>query len=334
MEAVVGVTAIDTSVAGVTVSVTPEEVTVPCAAVIVVVPAATPVAMPEALIVAAAVLEDAHVTLPLRSCVVWLLNVPVAVYAWVIPAAIEAVVGVTAIETSTADVTVRVAPGEVTPLCVAAIVVVPAAIPVAIPEALMIAAEVFVELQATLLVKFWVVWLLKVPVAVYAWVLPAAINAVAGVTAIDTSTGGVMVSVAPGEVMPFCAAVIVVVPVATPVARPEMLIVAAGVFEEVHVTLFVKFWVVWLLNVPVAAYACVLPAAMDAVNGVTAMDTSTAGVTVSVTPGDVTPACVAVIIVVPAASPVATPEALMIAAEVFAELHVTPPVTFWVVWLL
>jgi hypothetical protein len=83
-----------------------------------------------------------------------LVNVPVAVYGCVVPAAIEAVAGATAIETSTADVTVRVAPGEVTPLCVAAIVVVPAAIPVAIPEALMIAAEVLVELHATLFVKF------------------------------------------------------------------------------------------------------------------------------------------------------------------------------------
>jgi hypothetical protein len=67
---------------------------------------------------------------------------------------------------------------------------------------------------------------------------------------------------------------------------------------------------------------------MDAVTGVTAMDTNTAGVTVSVTPGDVTPACVAVIVVAPAASPVATPEGLMMAAEVFAELHDTLLVTF------
>jgi hypothetical protein len=70
IDAVVGVTAIDTRVAGVTVSVTPGEVTAPCAAVIVVVPAATPVAIPDALIVAAGVLEDAQVTLLVRSCVV------------------------------------------------------------------------------------------------------------------------------------------------------------------------------------------------------------------------------------------------------------------------
>jgi hypothetical protein len=82
--------------------------------------------------------------------------------------------------------------------------------------------------------------------------LPAAIDAVAGVTASDTSVAGVTESVTPGEVIPLCVAVIVVVPVAKPVAMPAALMVAVGVLEEVHVTLFVKFCVVWLLNVPMA----------------------------------------------------------------------------------
>jgi len=83
-------------------------------------------------------------------------------------------------------------------------------------------------------------------------VFPAAIEAVAGVTAIETSTAGVTVSVTPGELMPACTAVIVVVPTATPVATPEALIVAVGVLDELQVTLLVRFCVVWLLNVPVA----------------------------------------------------------------------------------
>lgn len=82
--------------------------------------------------------------------------------------------------------------------------------------------------------------------------MPAAIDAVAGVTASDTSVAGVTESVTPGEVIPLCVAVIVVVPVAKPVAMPAALMVAVGVLEEVHVTLFVKFCVVWLLNVPMA----------------------------------------------------------------------------------
>lgn len=66
--------------------------------------------------------------------------------------------------------------------------------------------------------------------------VPAAIEAVAGVTAIDTRIAGVMVSVTPAEVTPPEVAVIVVVPAAIPVAMPELLIVAAAVFEDVQVT--------------------------------------------------------------------------------------------------
>ena len=49
-----------------------------------------------------------------------------------------------------------------------------------------------------------------------------------GVTAIDCSTGGITVRVRPGEVTPFDAAVMVVLPAATPVASPALLMVAAG----------------------------------------------------------------------------------------------------------
>ena len=77
----------------------------------------------------------------------------------------------------------------------------------------------------------------------------------AGVTAIETKTAGVIVSVAPGEMMPPCDAVIVVDPFAMPVATPAELMVAAEMLEEFHVTLLVRFCVAWLLNVPVAVNA-------------------------------------------------------------------------------
>jgi hypothetical protein len=68
-----GVTAIETNVAGVTVSIVPPD-TVPSVAVIVVVPGAMLLARPlvpvALLIVATAVLEDDHVTCVVRSCVV------------------------------------------------------------------------------------------------------------------------------------------------------------------------------------------------------------------------------------------------------------------------
>ena len=66
----------------------------------------------------------------------------------------DAVVGVTAIETSTAGVTVNDTPGDVTPLCEAVIVVGPVAIPVAIPAALIVAIEAFEEFHVALLDKF------------------------------------------------------------------------------------------------------------------------------------------------------------------------------------
>jgi hypothetical protein len=88
-------------------------------------------------------------------------------------------------------------------------------------------------------------------------VFPAAIDVVDGVTAIETSTAGVTVSVTPGETMvPMppspCVAVIVVVPTVSPVAMPALLIVAVEALDVFHVTLVVRFCVVWLLNVPVA----------------------------------------------------------------------------------
>ena len=68
-------------------------------------------------------------------------------------------------------------------------------------------------------------------------------DAVAGVTAIETSSAGATVNVTPGEATPFCEAVMVVGPAAIPVAIPAALIVAIEAFEEFHVTLFVKFCV-------------------------------------------------------------------------------------------
>jgi hypothetical protein len=73
-----------------------------------------------------------------------------------------------------------------------------------------------------------------------------------GVTAIETSVAGVTTSTATGEVIPPCAAVMVVVLAATAVATPELLMVATAGSSELHVTVFVIFCVVWLLKVPVA----------------------------------------------------------------------------------
>ena len=78
-------------------------------------------------------------------------------------------------------------------------------------------------------------------------VSPLAIEAVAGVTAIDTSVAAVTVSAAAGLVIPPEAAVMFVEPVPTAVANPELLIVATVVVAELQVAELVRFAVLELL---------------------------------------------------------------------------------------
>jgi hypothetical protein len=159
-----GVTAIDCSVAAVTVS-TVEPLIDDDVAAIVEVPTAAPLASPEALIVAVAVVPEDQVTVDVRFCVVPSLNVPVAVNCCVAPLAIDGFAGVTAIDCSVAAVTVS----KVEPLMdddVAVIVELPTPAPLARPAALIVAIEVMPEDQVTVDVRFCVVPSLKVPVAV------------------------------------------------------------------------------------------------------------------------------------------------------------------------
>src|ERR1700730_18332458 len=106
MEAVAGVTESEVKTAAVTVNV-PEPLTAPDCAVIVAVPWAKLVASPPFLTVATAVADEVHWALLLMFCLVPLLYVPVAVNCWLLPAAMEAFVGVTESEVNTAGVTVK-----------------------------------------------------------------------------------------------------------------------------------------------------------------------------------------------------------------------------------
>jgi hypothetical protein len=86
--------------------------------------------------------------------------VPVAVNCWLFPAAIDALPGVTEREVKTGDVTVNVAEPLILPE-VAVIVAVPCATLVAKPVlALMVATEVFEEVQLAVVVRFCVLPLL------------------------------------------------------------------------------------------------------------------------------------------------------------------------------
>jgi hypothetical protein len=84
--------------------------------------------------------------------------------------------------------------------------------------------------------------------------------------------------------------------------------------------------------VPVAVNCCVAPFASDGLVGVTAIEVSVnvPPVTVSVTAGEVIPPWLAVIWLIPAATPVARPPDVMVATEVVADTQVTDPVMFCV----
>lgn len=238
----VGVTWIDVSAAAVTVSVVVPLV-VPCVAVITVVPVATDVARPcepgAFETVAVAAVPEFHVTSAVRSCVDASVYVPVAVSCFVRPSGMLGFVGVTAIETSVAGVTVSAAVPLIVP-SVAVIVVAPTAAAVARPREPaafeIVAVATRLDDHVTCVVRSWVVRSVYVPIAVNCCVVPFAIDGATGVTAIETSAAVVTVSSA----VPFTApsvAVIVVVPFATPVARPLALIVAVAGVPEVHVTI-------------------------------------------------------------------------------------------------
>ena len=110
----VGVTEMDVSVAGFTARVADPD-TVPDVTVIVVVPAATDVAKPPALIVATPVLDEAQVDVDVRSCVVLSENVPVTTNCCVVPFAMLGFTGVIAMDTRLVQVTVTVVVPDVLP---------------------------------------------------------------------------------------------------------------------------------------------------------------------------------------------------------------------------
>jgi hypothetical protein len=108
----------DTTPPTVTVSVAVSE-TLPDVAVIVVEPAATEVAKPlepAALLMAAtAASDELQVTVIVRSCVVLSENVPVATNCWFVPLRMLGLVGVIAMDTSVAEVTVTIVDPDMLP---------------------------------------------------------------------------------------------------------------------------------------------------------------------------------------------------------------------------
>ena len=169
------------------------------------------------------------------------------------------------------------------------------------------------------------------PVAVNFWFKPTKILDDAGVTVMETSSGGVILTMAISEVMPENLAVISVVPCEreenSPFVPDTLLIVPIRAFEELQLTRLVRSFVDRSVKVPVAANCWLAVAGTFAVGGVTAMEDKVAPVMV-VLP-EIFPE-VAVMVAEPAARAVTSPFASTVATDVFDEFQVTCVVISWV----
>jgi hypothetical protein len=101
------------------------------------------------------------------------------------------------------------------------------------------------------------------------------------VSAVEVFAGPETVRTSMGEVTPSRLAVMLLVPVPTPVAKPVALIVATPVAAEFQVTCVVMSIKEPSENIPVAVNCCVSPLAIEGFAGVTAMFCRVAAVTVT-----------------------------------------------------
>src|ERR1700723_1115491 len=157
-------------------------------------------------------------------------------------------------DTRVAAVTVRVALPVTEPqplvLHVAVMIAFPVLTAAASPLPSMVAAATLDEDQVTSAVRFWGGLLEKVPVAMNAWVVPAAMDAEAGITLMDTRVAAVTTSVVP-VLCPWKLAVRVAEPASTPTALPVAApMVATAVLEELQAALAVTS--VWLPSLEIA----------------------------------------------------------------------------------
>lgn len=155
--------------------------------------------------------------------------------------ATDGVGGETEIDSSITEVTVSLV-DPVMPLIEAEMVAVPALTAVARPALEMVATETVSEAQVTWLVMSCVELSVKVAVAVNCSVVPAAMEGLAGVTAMDCRAAGVTVTLVDPVMLPL-AALMVEVPVPTAVTRPPVETVATVASDEVQVAELVRSWV-------------------------------------------------------------------------------------------
>jgi hypothetical protein len=79
-------------------------------------------------------------------------------------------------------------------------------------------------------------------------------------------------------------ALTVAVPIAALCASPVLFTEAVETVSDAQVTVKLRSWMLPSVNVPVALNCCLVPSAMEGFAGVTAIEDSTAAVTVNVVP--------------------------------------------------
>ena len=203
----------------------------------VVLPVATLVTKPLALIMATVGFDDFHSTSCVMSCVVVSLNVPVAVNCLVASSGMVELAGAMASETRVALLTVTEAVPEIDPE-VAVTVDVPATI--AVPSPVELTVRTFCALDDHWTDgRTWVLPSSNVPVAVNCCSVPTGSKADNGETSIEIKCAATTVTEVESVRAP-TVAVIVVVPGANIEASPVVSIVATVGVEEVHKTPLVR----------------------------------------------------------------------------------------------
>ena len=168
----------------------------------------------------------------------------------------------------------------------------------------------------------------NVPVAVNCWVVPRAMDELAGITAMDCSAAAKTLKDAVPEIEPL-AAVTVTEPVAFAEARPLEFTVAIALSVVLQEAEEVRSWVDPSVKVPVAENCRVVPAGTVAVEGATLRDTSVAAFTVNELWPE-TPPRVALTLEFPTANEVESPAELTMATVRFEEAQAAVEVKSWV----
>lgn len=254
------------------------------------------------------------------SCVVLSLNVPVAVNCCVLPFDTVGLAGVIATETSVPLLTVRVVV-PFSPDALAVMVALPVFLPNAVPELRMdatLGVDDFHDTPAKLLP---VLPSLKVPTAVNLTNVRASMRGLLGRMAMPTRVTLVTVRLVVPVTDP-STALMVVLPAATLLTNPALLMLAAAGLDEPHSTEAVTSCELPSLKLAVAVNCLVVLAGMLELAGVTVTELTVAPVTVSAAVPLTEPEA-AVIVAVPVPTAVAIPAELMVATVVAEEDHVT-----------